>query len=43
MDPARTDAGSITNPTYTAILERECALLVPENQLKWQWVRRSPD
>jgi endo-1,4-beta-xylanase len=41
--PPGTDAGSITNPAYTAILERECALLVPENQLKWQWVRRTPD
>jgi endo-1,4-beta-xylanase len=40
--PPGSDAGSITNPRYTALLERECALLVPENQLKWQWVRRSP-
>ena len=40
--PPRTDAGSIANPNYTAILERECSLLVPENQLKWQWVRRTP-
>ena len=39
--PPGTDAGSITNPAYTAILERECALLVPENQLKWQWIRRT--
>jgi endo-1,4-beta-xylanase len=41
--PRGTDAGSVTNPRYTAILERECELLVPENQLKWQWVRRTPD
>jgi endo-1,4-beta-xylanase len=41
--PPGTDAGSIANPAYTAILERECRLLVPENQLKWQWVRRTPD
>lgn len=41
--PPGTDAGSITNPRYTALLERECELLVPENQLKWQWVRRSRD
>jgi endo-1,4-beta-xylanase len=41
--PPGTDAGSITNPRYTALLERECEVLVPENQLKWQWVRRSPD
>jgi endo-1,4-beta-xylanase len=41
--PPRTDAGSFTNPRYAALLERECELLVPENQLKWQWVRRSPE
>src|SRR3954469_12679443 len=41
--PPGADAGSFTNPAYAAILERECGLLVPENQLKWQWVRRSPD
>jgi len=41
--PPATDAGSFTNPAYAAILEHECELLVPENQLKWQWVRRSPD
>src|SRR3954469_17353385 len=40
--PPGGDAGSICNPAYTAILERECALLVPENQLKWQSVRRTP-
>ena len=39
--PPGTDAGSITNPSYTRLLERECSLLVPENQLKWQWVRRT--
>lgn len=41
--PPHTDTGSITNPRYTALLERDCELLVPENQLKWQWVRRSPE
>jgi endo-1,4-beta-xylanase len=41
--PPGVDAGSSTNPRYAALLERECSLLVPENQLKWQWVRRSPD
>src|SRR3954447_23314212 len=41
--PPGTDTGSFTNPAYAAILERECGLLVPENQLKWQWVRRTPD
>lgn len=41
--PPGTDAGSITNPLYTAVLERECSLLVPENQLKWQSIRPKPD
>jgi endo-1,4-beta-xylanase len=41
--PPDVDAGSFMNPRYAALLERECSLLVPENQLKWQWVRRSPD
>src|SRR4051794_11753982 len=41
--PPGTDAGSITNPRYTRLLEHDCELLVPENQLKWQWVRRSPE
>jgi len=41
--PPGTDAGSITNPRYTALIERECSLLVPENQLKWQWVRSTPE
>lgn len=41
--PPGVDAGSFTNPAYARILERECSLLVPENQLKWQWVRRSAD
>lgn len=41
--PPGSDSGSFTNPRYARILERDCELLVPENQLKWQWVRRSPD
>jgi endo-1,4-beta-xylanase len=41
--PPGTDTGSFTNPRYASILERECSLLVPENQLKWQWVRRTPN
>lgn len=41
--PPGTDTGSFTNPRYAAVLEQECKLLVPENQLKWQWVRRSRD
>jgi endo-1,4-beta-xylanase len=35
------DRGSFANPAYAAILERDCGLLVPENELKWQWIRPS--
>ncbi len=31
--------GSIANPRYTTLLEGECGLLVPENELKWQAIR----
>jgi endo-1,4-beta-xylanase len=37
------DRGSFANPMYAAILEHECELLVPENELKWQWSRPGPD
>ena len=37
------DRGSFANPAYAAILEKECSLLVPENELKWQWTRPGPD
>src|SRR4051794_14135144 len=39
--PPRADRGSFANSAYAAILERECNLLVPENELKWQWTRPS--
>jgi endo-1,4-beta-xylanase len=35
------DRGSFANPAYAALLERECEVLVPENELKWQWTRPS--
>jgi endo-1,4-beta-xylanase len=42
--PPGADRPSFANPPYARILERECALLVPENELKWQWTRRAgPD
>jgi endo-1,4-beta-xylanase len=41
--PGGADRGSFNNPLYAAILERECELLVPENELKWQWTRPGPD
>lgn len=39
--PLGGDRASFANPSYAAILERECELLVPENELKWQWIRPS--
>ncbi|WP_084581951.1 endo-1,4-beta-xylanase [Sphingomonas azotifigens] len=41
--PPGADAGSFANPAYAALLQRDCGLLVPENQLKWQAVRPGPD
>jgi endo-1,4-beta-xylanase len=37
------ERGSFDNPNYAALLERDCGLLVPENELKWQALRPSPD
>ncbi len=31
--------GSFRNPRYAALLERECEILVPENEMKWQATR----
>lgn len=39
--PPRADRGSFANPAYASILQRECGLLVPENELKWHWSRPS--
>ena len=41
--PPGADRGSFANPAYARVLERECELLVPENELKWQWTRPAPD
>ena len=40
--PPGADRGSFANPAYAAILESECGVLVPENELKWQWSRPGP-
>lgn len=37
--PAGADAGSFANPAYAALLERDCGVLVPENEFKWQRLR----
>lgn len=41
--PEGSDSGSIGNPAYRALVERECGLVVPENEMKWQAVRPGPD
>lgn len=33
--------GSWRNPRYAALIERECAVLVAENEMKWQAIRPS--
>jgi endo-1,4-beta-xylanase len=40
---ANADAGSFANPAYAALLERDCGVLVPENELKWQFTRPAAD
>ncbi|RYD58513.1 MAG: glycosyl hydrolase [Sphingomonadales bacterium] len=37
--PAGADRGSFANPAYAALLERDCGILVPENEFKWQALR----
>ncbi|MDG6079261.1 glycosyl hydrolase [Erythrobacter litoralis] len=34
---------SITNPRYADLVKAECGVVVPENELKWQSLRPSPD
>lgn len=41
--PDGADAGSFANPRYAALLERDCGVLVPENELKWQSIRPAAD
>src|ERR1700743_1581362 len=36
-------AGSINDPRYAALLTAECALLVPEVELKWRAIRPERD
>jgi endo-1,4-beta-xylanase len=40
--PGNSNAGSIQNPAYTAIVRAECGIVVPENEMKWQAVRPAP-
>ena len=34
-------ASALADPAYRAIVARECGVIVPENELKWQWTRPS--
>jgi endo-1,4-beta-xylanase len=36
-------SGSFRNPDYTRLLRADCAVLVPENEMKWQALRPGPD
>ena len=40
--PPGADRGSFANPAYARLLERDCCLLVAENEMKWQALRPSP-
>ena len=35
--------GVVQNPAYTGILKTECGIVVPENEMKWQFTRRGPE
>lgn len=37
------NGGSVTNSRYTDLVKAECGIVVPENALKWQAIRPSPD
>lgn len=37
------DRASFANPAYARLLRRDCEILVPENELKWQHIRPGPD
>ncbi len=39
--PRGADRGSFANPAYAALLTRDCGVLVPENEMKWQALRPS--
>jgi endo-1,4-beta-xylanase len=36
-------SGSFGNPDYARMLEADCAIFVPENEMKWQSIRPSAD
>ena len=34
--------GAFRDPRYVDLIASECGLIVPENELKWQWTRPTP-
>ncbi|TIX52062.1 glycosyl hydrolase [Alteraurantiacibacter aquimixticola] len=38
-----TSGGAIQNPQYTAVVNAECGIVVPENEMKWQFTRPEVD
>ena len=34
--------GAFGDPRYIRLLTDECGVIVPENELKWAWVRKTP-
>jgi endo-1,4-beta-xylanase len=40
---AANNGGGVNNPDYAALLRQQCNVLVPENEMKWQAIRPSPD
>jgi endo-1,4-beta-xylanase len=37
-----TRTGGFADPAYRALVAAECGVIVPENELKWGWLRRTP-
>ncbi len=43
MGAGNATSGSFRNPDYARLLRTDCAILVPENEMKWQALRPGPD
>ncbi len=40
--PLGADRGSFANPAYARLIQAECGLIVPENEMKWRALRPGP-
>ena len=38
-----TRTGGFSDPRYLDLVRGQCGIIVPENELKWGWLRRRPD